>query len=448
MDISESSLWHEIEEVKQNGVNPVHFQWDCLLIIEDEHVSPVKVLSVEATREYNTQYADEMIIKILLDTGVYNRLVFPNRDNFKVALFKDPIGEIDTSVDYEEETKMRIYQGALLRAKSDALEGSEGAPVSVDGMASLDEYYIQLIDPAAEQIRMMTTGGIYRDMTTTEVLHGVMSMISGSLDLDKASAIYGVDMVPGNNQIRRDHVVIPHGTPVVDLARYVQEEAGGIYGSGIGQYLQDGIWYIYPEYDIVRFDATTRSLTILNVPDNRLPKIERSYVFDGERVIVIATGTTKHMDVSEELQLNLGNAVQYVVGSNIMDGFCGVSKNKAVVNRDNNMRKITLGKRRTGLNNTPMSPRRITDNKFRETSELAKRIGTYIQLEWQNAQPDLVYPGMPVRYVYVDGDSLGTVYGTVVGADYLSYQQGTGITSGRHITDMVLTLFVEQLKAK
>ena len=268
MDINSSPIWNEVSEIVDSGPNPIHNLWSCILITNDKHVEPLKLISIDGSRSYTTKYADEITITIQLEIKDFNAYLSPNKDDFKVMLFKSPIGELDDGADFNEVPISRTYRGALLSVgdavNDSAIMDSNSSTDSNDEPAGHGEYTIQLIDLAIEQLRMKTLGGIYRNMTTTEMLQGAMSIVSGQLSLDVDDSIIGVDIVPGNNVEVRDHIVVPHGTPAITLADYIQRECGGVYGAGIGCYLQNRIWYIYPEYDIVRYEDTPKTLTILN----------------------------------------------------------------------------------------------------------------------------------------------------------------------------------------
>lgn len=445
MDVSESSLWEEVRQLTADGPKPVHFTWGCQFILENETFEPTKLIKLSVTRQYTRQFADEIVLTVLIPQGTYAHKLFPNRDNFQVSLYKEPIEEVSTQEDLDRSIESRTFRGILLEQKSDLVEGevSGTADQETSDLGGVRKYHIQLVDQAAEQLRLKAVGGIYRDMRTDTVLQGLLSWVSSDLGLDETSAVQGVDVVEGNNAQTRDHIIIPHGTRAPELADYVQEHCGGVYSAGMGHYLQNGIWYVYPQYNLKRFDAEPRNLTVFNVPRRRLPGIERTYLTDEQRVVILSTGQTAQNDESERQQLSLGNGTRFLDANRVIGQWRDVDMNAATVSRSDNMQEMALRSRRVGLNYAPMSPRRITANPYFEASEIAPRLGTIIQTVWENADPDLIYPGMPVRYVYMEGDSLNDVYGIVLGADFVAEMQGRGILAKRYTCNMVLTLFVD-----
>lgn len=445
MDISQNALWEEVSRLTADGVKPVHFRWGCDIVLENETFAPTKLISVGVTRQYHTQFADEIVVAVVMPQGQFTHRLYPNKDSFLVTLYKEPIGEVSDDDNFDREVVSRTYRGLLIEKESSIVEGDDEAGVDEETLntAGLQRYHIQLIDLAAEQLRMKTVGGIYRDTRTDDLVRGVLSWLSSDLDLDAGASVKGVDVVPGNNPEVRDHTVVPQGIRAMAFADYVQEFAGGIYSAGLGYYLQNGVWYVYPQYNLKRFGNEPRNLSVFNIPRRRLPGIERTYLTDDSRVIVLSTGQTVQTDESEIQQLSLGNGTRYLDANRVIGSWRDVNQNVATASRSANMREVVLRSRKVGLNYAPMSPRRITANPYYETSEIAPRMGTVIQTVWENADPDLIYPGMPVRYVYMEQDVLNDTYGIVLGADYATELQGGTVNSTRYRCNVVLTLFVD-----
>lgn len=446
MDIRNSPLWKEIKEVMEGGENPVHYSFSAQIIIDDQETAVSKVVQVEVTRQYVSKFSDETIVKFMLPLGFYHHQLIPNRSNFHVRLFREPVGEVTGDVKLEEDTDVRMYRGVLIDSKSALLEGSEDVSSSQEALDqnALKDVYIQLIDLGVERLRMKSIGGIYTDMLTSEVIQGVLSIGSYDEELGDEDALLGVDVVEGDNDERRDHTIIPHGeVRLVDVPGYIQEHAGGVYNTGIGSYIQNRIWSVYPQYALNRFDTTPANLTIINVPKRKLPGMERSYYSDGDRLIVIATGQSTHVDKSEQMQLNLGNGIRFSHAQRYLENFHQTSMNKSTVDRKSNTAEVLQKNRRTGLELAMMSPRRITANSYYELSTLAPREGSYLQIQWTNADPDLIYPGMPLKYVYLEGDDFNEIYGTVIGCDHMYALKGQGITESKYVAGAAITIFVE-----
>lgn len=446
MDIQSTPIWEEVSRIMNADPSEGHARWRCELLIDGEIVVPNQLISIETTRQYVSTFADQKIVSLkLLRSTLYHRLI-PFKDDFKVTLYKEPVTEISTGEDYDREQVVRTYRGILVDEHSEKLSGEVQAVGDEETAERLgfEEVDIQLVDLALEQLQMKTVGGIYRGMTTTEAIRGTLTKVCGELDLDDDSSVKGIDMIEGMNDSAREHIIVPSGTRAVDFPKYVQEHAGGVYGSGIGYYLQNGIWYVYPEFNVRRFDKTPKTMSVFNIPSDRFPGVERTYIKDDDRLLVLATGKTQHVDQTDSNQLTQGNGVRFASADRLLENYRTIENNQVTFERAKNVEEFQVKPRRAGLNQAPLSPRRITANPYHELSELTKRVGSIVQFQWQHADVDLIYPGMPVRYVFIEDDAINEVFGIVLGADHLVSVQGAGTASANnYVCEAVVRLFLE-----
>lgn len=448
MDIRESALWSEIEDVFDSGEKPVHFRYRCVVHTPEGDLTDVQVISLDVTREYRSAYSDEILIRISIPHSDYIKQLYPHRDQLTITVLKEPLGELSNSDDYDKLMQTDIYRAVLGDMSNPALTGGSKHDIDDKEMerAPYDEIDLQLISRSVEKIRMSSTSGIFVNMYTDDVLQGLLSLsCSGDrLGLDRKESIVGVDVVEGDNRKERYYTIIPQGTPLIKVPDYIQNEQGGVYLYGIGFYIQNRIWYVYPEYQLNRFEEEPRNLTVVNVPNGRFPGAERTYQTDGQRTLVLATGEMVQIDTSESTQLNFGNAVRFARSDLIMGGSRIVDGDEVTMLGDRLMMEVSATPRKTGLNFAPMSGRRITNNLFREVSDLSPRLGTYMQFTWENSDPDRLYPGMPVQYLTMKGEEVTRLYGVVSGCDFSVQMTGTGRNNARHTCTSVVTLFLEK----
>jgi hypothetical protein len=310
-------------------------------------------------------------------------------------------------------------------------------------LSNVFEVNFQLVNKALEQLRVITVGGIWRNCTVEDTVKGILTTESKKVEVEDIRMPQGVDMVPAANTAKRDHISIPHGTRLVDVPQYVHERCGGIYRTGLGYYLRGDYWYIYPCYDTTRFFDVEKTLTVINVPSNKLPQVERSYRLDGTNLLVLATGEIKFRDDSEVQQLNAGNGVRFADADRFMRGFTETKDNKTVASRGKNNSEFIAIKRADGLNNVQVSKDAITANPYIEYSRLARREGSMIALEWQNSDPRLIFPGMMVKLLYLEEGLVLETFGVLVKAHHYVHNQAKGMAEIRYRTSSVLSVFAK-----
>lgn len=310
----------------------------------------------------------------------------------------------------------------------------------------MDILYVkfQLTDPLVERLRMESVGGIFPDTSCADLLSFLLTDINQKLQLDEENKIEGVDFFEPTLKEKQKQIVLPHATRFVEAPDFLQSKVGGIYNAGLGFYLQKKHWYVYPLYDLTRFDKSLKTLTLVNVPKNRMPGAEVTYRTTGNQVIALITGATKFRDDSESQILNEGNGVRFLDARKLMDGFSETSKNRTTILRANNNNEFVAEQRKTGLNNVHASPVRITSNNFVELSRLAQRAGAPFQCVWENSNPDLLYPGMPVKYMYVVNGEVKEALGVLIRAHHNIGTYAPGAKSKRYVSNSVLTVFIDR----
>jgi len=448
MEIENSSLYREIQAVLNSPNKPVHFQWKAEIHVNGVTYHPLKVLSIDFAEDYETKYADEIIITLAISGGTYAKRIYPFKDKVDITLFRNPLQETAAVYDTEAGLSSERYAATLIDTGNPIVEGNGSNTPTEESLnlTNIFEISFQLVNKALEQMRMLSVGGVYRNTTTENVVKTILTNESKKVVVDGVRRPVGVDMFPASNMKVRDHVIIPQGTKLVSLPEYVQSKCGGVYSSGLGYYFKKDHWYIYPCYDTTRFNKAPNTLTIINVPRNKLPDVERTYRQDGKNIVIIATGDVKLRDDSESQQLNQGNGVRFADADTFMNGFSKTVNNKTVINRGKNNSEVIAASRASGNNNVHVSNNPINSNPFVEYSKLARRQGNFISLVWENSSPALILPGMMVRVLYMDSEGINDVYGVLLKAHHYAQTKGTGMTDMRYVTRSALSIFTQQIK--
>jgi hypothetical protein len=447
MEIEQSSLYRQIQAITRSGAKEVHYHWVAQIHANGKTYDALKLTDLDIRRDYEHQYGDEVQATLTFPLGTFYSRIYPYMDNLECTLFKLPLLESGNSADTSQAVQSERYACVL-----HDVPGSPGitsdAPNNADEQAlNLTELFtvqVELLNKSIQQLRMMSFGGVFRQCTTEKALRAIMTVESQKLVIDQSRQNKGVEMVPANNTTVRDHIEIPQGTPLIDVPSYIHERCGGVYSAGFGYYLQNDHWYVYPLYDPTRFLTARQALTIVNVPKNKFPSVERTFMIDGNNVILMATGDVKFKDKSNEDHLNRGNGVRFADASKLMDGFTKTQDNITLAGRGGSNTEVISAPRADGLNNVKQSDTPIHANPYKEYSKLAQRDGAYLLMTWENSDPSYITPGVMCQILYLDGDDVNTIYGTVLHAHSKVRMSGSGMTNGRHITDTGMVIFVKR----
>jgi hypothetical protein len=469
-----SSIQQEIQQILNNGANPVHFDWGAVIEANGKKIVVQKITSIDIMRNFEGNYADQIMVKFHIPMGTYLNQIFPYKDNLLCTLTKVPVAETGgsiaagsgsgsttgstisaasststTSTTSSAQTTQDIenhkMRATIVFPKDEVMEGNHPANQNLWAMdmLSMKEVDFQLVDLALEQIRMQSVGSVIRKTTPGDAIKFFMTAISQNVQIDGKTSIKGVDMVAPDNNNVRDHIVLNHGLRFSDVPGWIHQHMGGVYNGGLGFYLQGGIWYVYPLYTFDRFQNTPKNLTLINIPKNQMPGSDRTYRKTNNQLIVLLTGENKHIDNTDHAQLNQGNGLRFTDASKIMEGFGVAKDNKYTIDRQSNNTEFVASPRSTGLNNVQMSERRITSNNFYENGKMANRMGQRFVTTWENSDPGSLYPGMPVQYIYYANGNVQTVYGELLQAHSHIAMTGKGMVGGRYVCNTALLLFLD-----
>ena len=446
MALDDTTLVQEIREITGSGPKDVHYYWHAQIRTDAGLMFPLKLLSIDIVRDYTENYSDYIVVEVAFGAGTYAHDILPYKDNLNITLIRDPIGEVSGDADLSKDIENQEFQANLLDVNSAVIEGN--SPFIQDKQAGnlIDIVYVkfQLVDKALELIRMESVGGVFRNTATGDILRYLLTTISQNLDVDDEDAILGVDLYKPSNTVANKQLIIPHGTRFTDLPDFVNVKGDGLYSTGMGFYLQHHLWYVYPLYDLTRFDNSPNGLTLINVPKNRFPQIERTFRKTNNQVIALVTGNVKHSDKSDENALNLGNGIRFASAKQVLESFVEIKDNKAMALRVKNVTEMLSHQRENKLNNVQMSGTPVTGSFFIEYSKLAARQGSFLEAVWENSDPGLIYPGMPVKYIYVVEDEPIEVTGIVLKVHHYIHTDKPGFQANRHLTNSSLYLFMDR----
>jgi hypothetical protein len=449
VNIEDSSLWREVTTITQSGPKPINYTWTCQIHANGVNYTPMKVVSVDNITDYENNYGDEIFVEISILGGMYANNIYPFKEDLEITMFRKPLLEAGDAADTDSMIQTERYRANLIDTGNPVVEANARNTPTKDALDLTNLYTVkfQLVNKALEQLRAIGSGNIYRNGDVGTIIKNLLSTDSQIVQTEGLRMPKGVNMEPGTNPTVWDHVVIPQGVPLVKIPQYIHEKCRGVYSAGLGYYYQGDYWYVYPCYDTTRWNSAPRNVTVINIPKNKLDGIERTYRKNGNNLVILATGEVRFRDDSEVQQLNHGNGSRFAIADNFMNNFAVVKNNKATVSRGSNNTEFISNARKTGLNYVKTSSNEITSNSYLEYSATARRLGSFLSFVWQNGLPSLLFPGMMVRVMYLDNDTVKTVDGVLLKVHSYSQMRGQGLTASRHMTETVVSVFVNRIQS-
>lgn len=404
---------------------------------------PYRVLWVDQSVDYINGFMETSFVHALFTLEQYKQYIYPNRNNITVTLTYTPVSEQLGTVLKGMKPRVSKYRAQLLDANDPGLLSSKGVSPApgMDGNKAFYPVTFQLIPLAMDKLRFQKTGGMWSGHTPMELCKTLLTQVAAGIQGTDDEKIRGIDMVQPDNVKPLLHLNIPHGTPVYDIPGYIQKKAGGIYNSDIGIFLHEQLLYVYPLYDTSRFNKTEYAVDFFIIPKTQLPTTERSYSMESKRLTVAITGGISHSDLSDAQQSNEGTGTMFGLASKSFDGFVKVEDNKATFDPATSTAGIKLSDRDSKLENATISKVGVTDNVAAELSKVSARTGQFAQFVWNNSDPSLLYPGMPMRMTFTGSSGIEEVYGCVVAFEAHTEPNSPAFTADVYQTNTSVIVF-------
>lgn len=292
--------------------------------------------------------------------------------------------------------------------------------------------------------RLKNVGGTYHG---TDGLTLLRKLLVDTLPNQQAEAgiVHSIQYESEEQQLYRD-LVIPDSITFLEVFDYIQEKYG-VYSKGLGVFQYFNNWFLFRPYDETKFNKAGLKLVVMNLPRERSANIDRTLHSEASVRYIITGGDTLSEDVQDQNALNQGTG--YRVGSlRALDGRTSsftpgeVSKTTP----DKFVSQAAPNKHASGMVNAPVLKKHYADHDKDIRSKLAMQDGRIVKVTWNQSMPNIVYPGMPVKFMYANDVGMYTRFGTVLGEVYHASVDGQTLASGRFNSQTELTLWLSNSK--
>lgn len=444
--LENSTIMNEVSKITQSGTRNVHYDYTVKLLMPNgTEVDPLKLVSVDIIRDFGVNITDVVILEVVFGVGTLTKLVYPFKGNLKAVVQRQYIGEVEDAVNADGAVETITYTAVLMDPRGHAKESSSPLLDTVESgdLGGVVKVQFQLVDAYSEWLRSVATGGVFKQCTPHDVLRTLLTKEAREMPVERGLTIDVIDVVPPDNTDKRAHIVVPHGTPLMALPSYLQDKCGGIYNSEIGFYLHQGNWYVWPLFNTQRFEDSPKGLTVINIPENRMPGIERSFRETANQLIIITTGGTRSIDTSNSRQVDEGNGIRFTDAKAIFEDFGKTVDNVTTLSRGKNVTEVLFETAKGGLNHVVNAATGISSNLMSALSKISARKGQVVQTVWENSRGALIYPGMPVQYLYENDNVTKILKGVVTQVHDFIHLKGEGMSSKRYVSNSSITLFLE-----
>lgn len=405
------------------------------IITPTQHIPLIIPTGMAELCQFDINNSDDAKITGGLQPGVYMNNVLPYKDNLVMEVIE------------REGLKQTVkaYQCTPLADNNPSAGGGHSALGDMNALNNRNilTLHFQLLDPGFAVLKNKMVDGIPLMAKLDDVLHNFLTVSGEELEFTGPNAFRGVDIEsPIDNQKIFSQVVIPQGVRLIKLAEYLQnDDHFGFYSKGQGCYYRKGMWYVYPLYKLGRYKTAPLVLDIYKVPEDVIPTLDVSFYVNDRAITVISTGPGQQHGNTDIRKQNRGTGTR-VISPDAIAGESGnyYGKGVALTTRQDSISEFRTSQRAGDNDIVPFDPKPKA-NIWAAMTMNAYNDGERVFVEWHNSQAALLVPGMPVRYYFMDGESLKYQEGTLLGARK-EWQRDAQNTNGvfKEITKLELFL--------
>lgn len=432
---------HLLDQAKMNAAEPetrVYYLTGVLFTPE----ASIELLGIEGTAgamvtNDPSSHSERIQAKIRIQPGLYQNHVLPWKDRLEME-----VNEIKGLKQITRRYRCIPLKIIDTNKESNSTHLTNPEALDLTNFITVD---VQLIDLAYEIMKNLPVSDNFLLGNVGDVLHHILTSECQQIPLDSAAKFGGVNIQrPVDNDRVYDHLMVPTGVDLTQIASWMQERYG-VYSSGIGSCYYRDFWHVFSLYDCTLYETTSRSMDVIRIPQDVLPTVESSYYINGDHITVLGTGEAKTINKADINHQNAGTG-QQLISNTAVGGETGTHYNQGrnVLSRNDSMYEYRTTKRGEGEINDKVKINPTPTNNFcRELSKSRANDGEILHFIWENANPDHIVPGMPVKYFYMKNDQrLVSRQARLVGWNWADVQ--TAVHGGKFLfrKTMRLILFV------
>lgn len=421
MSMDSTLLYREVDRVLSQGNTYFSFRMELSILANKKWLKPVRFDYYQTHRDFsNGQLGDLLQVEFLLNLGDFTFDLLPYRDNLIVELTVTPLMSNSSAQDWSATTSIKRYKGVLNMNSQDNMiltnKQSNMTSKAAMNQVGMKAVSMQLIDDLTYRMMMVSIGTTLRRMTTMDAMIALYTKAGAELGGTDATRLLNLQVAPGFSTVVRHQIPFDDGMMLKDVGRYLQNDEGGIYPTGLGRYIQNQILYIYSLFDTTRYRKNVKVLNVINIPNDRFKGSEKTFLNTTRSITVLATGENTVVDIGVATKIQDGNGLRFGSASNIFNSYGVVKEGRMLVDRANNINEVVAQPLAGGLNNVRWAEDRLTGNPYKQYTTMAQKAGQMFEIDWLRGDANLLEPGMPVKYQVIVDYVVKTYYGVLLGA--------------------------------
>ena len=442
LNITEHLLYPDLKEIIDKKANLFH-QRQIVIHAGGKEIKPNWVVSMDVIRNYVEDFMSVIYVETFVTMQDMIDHIHPNKDTLELTVIKGGLSSQNT-------VKYRVFITRETEEQGDISSISSSLRAFGDKSVSLMRLRFQLVELGIEPITLLSVGGVFKSNSRLDLIHW---LIKNNTDKVRVGGVHPIDEISideMNNNDRVDQLLIPHMVSLLAIPRWLQHRGGGLYVGGVGSFIQryQGLlkWFIYPTYDLTRFDKANSKLIVYVVDERYLSQVENTWSESGGTVKLIAGGYGRNEDAIHGRDVNKKYGIRVVAANKLHEDPFVVVEGSITGKKGGIYKEVSHIRKADGVDQIANPSAHITSNEASAKEGILETAGIRVDLEWKNSKYELLRPGHKVRIYRESYGEVEISDGVLLGHHTLRSRANSGVSTEPMIEHTNLTCFIKHKK--
>lgn len=407
------TLDNEINDVITKSKEFIMPEPTLIVHTENDDMTITHFNAIQIERNFTENLSDVIFLEFFMGLGTATKVLYKHRDALEATLKL----KFENNKIVKRRYKIilltkfeNIYDSSMTKAKQEELDTQEIVNIKV-----------QCIDETLLKLKKEYISGVFHDYDLKTLLKGLFSKRMKELNTDSYINIYD----PDNTQVY-DNIVIDPFTKFIKLPFIFQNGMYGLYDNGANIYFSNiseasTIKYdvdIYPIWDYERFakESNRPKLVLINPTIENMNKHEFNFYYKDGIYKTLVSNVEFKLD-SEDKRYDAGNGLIMEYSNNtINQDFLTITDDQITYMDEAayNFNKIDSTRSFTNYRETLGD-----DNLYKYFSMLNRHQGVIGTITLPKVNPEIIYPGMPFKYLFNNDGKVSSTTGIIQGLNYV-----------------------------
>lgn len=393
------------------------------------------VTNFRISRHFTDNITDVFHIEFLSTLGFIKDTLFTNKDNLEISIV----------LNYDNVAIKEYIFKLIITSKFPSLNSGKAASTGGDKLdtQSLVTVKGQCIDPLVLKLKNVFVSGIYHKYKLGYFIRSLLNYEFSKMEVAGRLLDYKINVYEPDNQAEYYNILIKPYSKLINVPYMLHHDMFGLYLYGFNLYFSmvnygceclvytgrgtdtpeqlygNSFKYnidVFPTHDYTRYDKELDRAKLNIVVDSKVGRNDNDFSYENG-VYNLAVSKSEFKDVSDKVLYNMGNTLANAYPEEM------IKYENYEISDD----MIKANSEKFGdLVNSDIEPdayqavfvNNNTTNRFKLLSELNKNNIVLATIKIGKINPDFIYPGMPVRYVFNKKGDFGFMYGTVQAVDW------------------------------